>query len=243
MAFNFSKIKGLFVVEDETTEKNEQSEETQKKVEVKKQPDTKQAQFSQNQTVQTTKVVDNSAQTSNTSLPDGGFNQQIFESLVKAIQNANLPGEDYFEYAESLKAMKDIPLDEKIKIQTVLATLSTKGLTVQTVFDSADYYIKVLDNEKNKFYDAMKAQTNNLVVKKQKDIETLDKEIKAKSDQIALLTQEITKNQQEIEKIRNEMAQADNKIKSTEGSFVFTFEFVVNQIRENISKLKAVITK
>jgi len=249
MALNFDKLKSLFVVSEQDTSK---IDETGTKKEESTKNTTNQKTTSNDSTKNgVTWKINNPTTTNVTSTnnnaqdtPSGGtFNQQIFDSLTKAIVDANLPGEDYVEYAESLKAMKDIPLDEKIKIQTVFATLSTKGLTVQTVIDSADYYLKVLENEKTKFYDAMNSQTQGMVVKKQNDIDGMDKQIKAKSEQIAFLTQEITKNQEEIERIKGEINQATSKIKSAEGSFLFTFEFIANQIKENLQKIKSVTGK
>ena len=63
----------------------------------------------------------------------GEVNKQIFNSLTKAIADANLPGEDYLEFVSALQAMKGIDLQESVKMQTVLATLSTKGLTIQKI--------------------------------------------------------------------------------------------------------------
>jgi septal ring factor EnvC (AmiA/AmiB activator) len=231
-----NKLKGLFVV----TEENED----QKNTEANKQ--TEQKQTVENKTTQETsktkvnwKIESSSTTTPSSTETKGAFNQQIFDQLTKAIANANLPGEDYLEFMEALKAMKDIPLDENVKIQTVLATLSTKGLTIKTVLESADYYLKILDNEKTKFNEAVNSQTQGQINKKQKDIENLEKQIKSKTEQIALLTQEITKSQEEILKVKNEMAMADDKIKATQNSFATTYEMVANQIIDNVTKIKA----
>ena len=225
MALNLNKIKGLFIVpEDEVEGTNEKTEE--KKVEVKTAEPTKFVQKEQTVNV-------------NTITSQGEFNQNIFNSLTKAISDSNLPGEDYLEFVDALQAMKDIPLDENIKIQTVLATLSVKGLTLQKVLETAEYYIKVLDNEKQKFYEDLRLQMQNQIGKKQSELQEFEKQIRTKTEQIALLTEEITKLQQETVKIRGEASEAEVKIKNAENTFLTTFDIIVNQIKNNISKVTA----
>lgn len=230
MALDFTKIKSLFVYtqEEQQMVKNEQkisSEETRKKTtgidskkEVIRQPRAK-------------KNV-------STGSTNGAFNQKIHESLMKALSEANLPGEDYLEFAEAFMAMKDIPLEEKVKMQTVMVTLSTKGLTLQKIIESADYYVKVLENEKNKFSQVLNSQTDGKINNKYKDIKVLEKSINEKSETIKLLTEEITKSQEEILRMKNMIKEAEDKIKTTANDFNITFNFVVNKIKSDVEKIK-----
>ncbi len=228
MALNLNKIKGLFIVpEDEeittkkTTEKKEQTKNPIKKTK------TSESNISSG----ATSKLKNS--------PDkGDFNKQIFESLTKAIADANLPGEDYLEFMAALKAMEGIKLDEKVKMQTVLATLSTKGLSVQKIIESADYYVKVLENEKEKFKQAMIKQTQGKVGNKHKQIKDLEEKNRQKAEQIKALTDEINNNTAEIGKFKKDLESADLKIKSTENNFNVTYEHVANQIKNKIEKIK-----
>lgn len=249
MALKFDKLKSLFIVSEEVENENEQKkEETKKNISddkkqepLKKETDQKSSKVSWkinsgNEHIET----NNTMSETNT---DGKFNKRIFEQLMTAIHKANLPGEDYLEFMEALQAMKDLPLDEQIKIQTVFATLSTKGLTAQKVFESADYYLKVLENEKTKFYEALKSQTSNQIGKKKKEIKKLEDVIKSKTEQIALLNEEINQSKQIILKIKNEMNDADSKIKKTENDFNFTFLKIDKQIRNTIEKVKAFTNK
>jgi hypothetical protein len=224
MALNFNKIKGLFVVpEDEaegTEKKQEEKKEVQKKTTV------------ENTTSYTTQNV------TNTVSSKGEYNEQIFNSLTKAISDANLPGEDYLEFVSALAAMKSIDLAESVKMQTVLATLSTKGLSIQKIMESGDYYLKVLENEKDKFKQAMAQQTQGKVDEKHKQIKSLEESNIKKAEQIKALTDEINYNTEQIEKIKKDITDADNKIKTTENNFYVTFDYVANQIINNVEKIK-----
>lgn len=235
MALNFDKIKSLFVITEEEYSQTSQSKEKQSTTEKEtpKPPKTKataaprqerRQQFSAPPAGETT----------------GEFNQKVFDSLTQAISKANLPGEDYLEYIEALQAMKHLPLDEKVKVQTVLATLSTKGMSKQKILESAEYYSKILDNEKSKFNEALKGQTSGQIQRKDQEINQLEKANKEKADQIALLNEEIRKNQEEILRLKNEKTQAETKITKTVNDFNFTFELVTNQIKNNVEKLNQI---
>jgi len=218
MGLDFKKIKNLFIVEGE----NSQS-----------QIDTKNSENPSNKEKISTPSV-------NQPVTGGGFDQKIFDSLIKVLENKNLPGEDYMEFMEALQNMKNIQLDETLKMQTVLATLSTKGLTKNKILESADFYIKVLEDEKNKFNQALSQEINKQVDSKQKEIKNIEEQNKNKTEQIAQLTSEINQNLQEINKLKALMEEASAKIKSTENNFVFTFEAVISQIRNNITKINTI---
>jgi hypothetical protein len=227
MSLDFKKIKNLFVVENEI----DQSQLNSKK-----------------EVVSTSKNNINSKESTsysptpiiNQSNIGGNFDQKIFDSLIKVLEEKNLPGEDYMEFMEALQNMKNIPLEETVKMQTVLATLSTKGLTKQKILESADFYIKVLQDEKNKFNEVLKQETATKVESKQKEIKNLEDQNKSKTDQIAQLTAEINQNQQQISKIKTSIDESSLKIKATENNFNFTFEAVVSQIKTNSNKINSI---
>lgn len=210
MGFDLKKIKGLFV---ETS--------TQEPV--------------QQESVTTPSVTPPTLQSAG--VPAGAFDQGVFDSLMKVIESHNLPGEDYLEFLSALQAMQNIPLDEKLKIQTVLATLSTKGLTAQKIKESADYYKKVLQEEQKQFLVELNNQIHEQVKSKEKTIEDLQAQNKLKTDQITRLTQEINENQQKIVAVQSQLQEADARIKLAENNFTKTLEVILGQIDANLSKI------
>jgi len=211
MAFDLSKLKGLFV---ESTGELTSAPET------------------------TTTNNSSTPPVTSPSVPSSEIDQQIVESLLKSIEQNNLPGEDYLEFMEALVAMKNIPLDEAMKVQTVMATLSIKGLTVQKIRESAEYYKKVLSNELDQFLTELNNQIEKTVKSKEKIIEAEKLAIQQKSEQIAALTKQINDAQLEIQKNEEALKLANNKIMQTEATFQKAYHFVVNQIDSNISKIK-----
>jgi hypothetical protein len=211
MAFDVKKIKSLFV---ETSTDNGSKA-------VKK------------DSVDESKISNKSA----TVEPDK-LDTKIVDSLLKAIVDKNLPGEDYLEFLEALNAMKNIPLEDNMKVQTVMATLSTKGLTVAKIKESAEYYKKVLANEQSQFTAELNNQVEKTIKTKEKDIESLKVSIKQKTEQIAALTKDINDAQQKISTTEVLIKAAESKIKMTQENFDRAYNFVLNQIDLNLSKLK-----
>lgn len=232
MALNLNKIKGLFIIPEDEIEGGEKKTEPQKKEVVKKTE-------SKKTTTSTGTPIKTSINKVESKEPvKGEVNKQIFNSLTKAISDANLPGEDYLEFISALQAMKGIDLQESVKMQTVLATLSTKGLTVQKIIESADYYLKVLENEKDKFKQAMAQQTTGKIDGKHKQIKKLEQEKLQMEEQIKVLKDKINNNKEQIAKIEKDIAESDSKIKKTENDFNVTYEYVSNQIVDKIEKIK-----
>jgi hypothetical protein len=220
MAIDFRKIKGLFVEDVEET------------------PQQKSTSKLKGSSADPPPVDKLTFDLSNSALKKGSVDNKILDSLFKAISDNNLPGEDYLEFMEALKAMKSLDLDDKIKFQTVMATLSTKGLTKEKIIDSANYYIKVLQNEHEKFDVAVNNEIERQVSQKKSEIAEIEKQNKERAAELTRITEEIQKNQVEIGRLNTVIQAADQKIKVTANNFNVTYEFLVSQINADIEKIK-----
>ncbi len=230
---DFKKIKNLFVVSDGEPQ-NKKSAQIETKTE-KKQKNI--------QIVDATKSSQNSSSGIKQQVApqtQAKVNEKILTSLSKAIQDADLPGEDYLEYIEAVHSLKDLPLTEELKYKTAYTTLSTKGLTIQKIYESADYYIKILENERTKFYEALKQRSNSVVKQNKDQIAQLTAANKEKATLIQKLTAEIQGSQQKIAKMQKESTEAESKLKSTEMDFLATCKFMTDKIISNIEKVKQI---
>lgn len=254
MALKLNKFKKLFVVTEDIEEKKddnknqtiEKKNEENKVKNVTIQPENNSesskmswktsANSSENNEIKN-EVENNSEEVVNQT---GEFSQKIFEQLSQAITDSNLPGEDYIEFMEALAAMKNLQLDENVKIQTVFATLSTKGLSKEKVIESADYYLKVLENEKTKFYEVLNGHMKTQIKSKLDEITHLENSINEKENQISTLQEEIKQTKQVVLKIKNDIQQSDNKIKKTENDFQITYDKIANSIKNKIEKIKSI---
>lgn len=167
------------------------------------------------------------------------INPKILETLHKAMDKANLPGEDYYELTKAVEAMKDIPLSEGDKLKTALAALSTKGLTTGKVIDSARYYLEVLENEKRKFYTAFENKIKGSINADKERITKLKEAISEKSTKIEELKSIIKESKSRIMELQEEIEKSDEKVAGIEESFLYTYEHVVNKIKSDIEKVES----
>ena len=166
------------------------------------------------------------------------LNPKILETLHTAMDKANLPGEDYYELTKAVEAMKGIPLSEEDKIKTAIAALSTKGLTIAKVIESATHYLGVLENEKKKFYLAFENKIKDSINADRNKIESLSESIKQKNIQIEDLKKIIEESKTKIADLEKEISKSEEKVNEIEESFLFTYEHVVNKIKLDIEKIK-----
>lgn len=171
----------------------------------------------------------------------GVFNQEIYEHLTQAIEAANLPGEDYLEFVEALNAMRNLPISETAKMQSVMATLSTKGLTVQKIEDSAKFYLQILEKEKQKYNENISGEIDKELQTNKMSLEEMEKIAEQKQKEIERLNQELEHLHEEIARQKNDLLNVEDKVKEKKDSFNFTFDAVANQIKTNVEKVKQLV--
>ncbi|MFN8283736.1 MAG: hypothetical protein U0U67_11005 [Chitinophagales bacterium] len=212
MPLDLNKLKSLFIVED-TTEKTE-TEKTEQTT-------------TQNTTVQTTVVP-------------GNVDQTILDTLFKSLSDNNLQGFDYFEYKQSLKTLRGM-LDEQTAFKSAFATAATMGITKEKLLETANFYVKVLEKEKEKFDEAARSQGGATIEQKKKEIELTTKSIADKSEQIRKLTDEISAAQTKINELNAFVLQAEAKIADTSKNFIASYNSISSEISTDIEKIKQYI--
>ncbi len=232
---DFDKIKRLFVVEEENKNRKTKVSETKKSQRTQKTEKPQIVDASKDTTSRLTKTT-----TTNLVPSAAKLNEKILQNLSKAIEKADLPGEDYLEYIQAVHSLKDLPLSDEMRYKTAFTTLSTRGLTYKKILESADYYIKILENEKSKFYEALKQKSNTLINNNKSEITQLEAQNKEKAQLIAKLTSEIKENQQKIKTLTSKVNGSEAKIKGTEQDFLFTFDYMVKKIKSNIEKVNSI---
>ena len=213
MAFDLHKLKSLFVV-DETTQN------------------------------QTTENKEETTTTENNTTPPpvvvGNVDPSILDTLFKSLSDNNLQGFDYFEYKQSLKTLRGM-LDEQTAFKSAFATAATMGITKEKLLETANFYVKVLAKEKDKFDEAARSQGGGAVDAKKKEIELTTKSISDKAEQIRKMTDEISAAQTKINELNAFVLQAENKIAETSKNFIASFNTINTEINTDIEKIKQYI--
>jgi chromosome segregation ATPase len=173
----------------------------------------------------------------------GILDKKFADHLSKLMDDSNLTGHDYYEMKQALKAMDTLPIEESAKYQAAFATLSTMGVSLVKLIETANQYIEILNREKVKFAEETNSQVGSKVNSKEKEIEALTAQNNRKAEQIQQLTNEITTNQQAMAKLQAEISENTIKIQNAKNNFDVTHENFVAKIQSDIEKIKTYLNK
>jgi hypothetical protein len=161
--------------------------------------------------------------------PDGRFAGH-FDQLLN---EANIPGPDYYEFSRMIYAMQGIP-DEGARYSAAFAGLQVQGLDKQQLLTTAGEYLRILAADAGQFLQTVDSALQEKVYGKEKEAEK-------KASRIQVLSQEILQLQQQISALQAEVRA--NKDKLTGGSSAYTAESErrQQQIKNDIDKINQYI--
>lgn len=222
----FKNLKSIFI------EESESEENTSPKSEDK---------TTTNKDKQSTKESNNTSSTSDSvpNIPsEGKKDDKIIDTLFKAIEKSNLNGFDYLEFKQSVKGLEKIVVDEATRYKSAFATASTMGVTMKKLVETAEYYGKVLDKERQQFVKAASEQSNKLVEKRKQEMQYLLKSMAEKQKLIDQMQAELKTSEQKIKQIQTGIDKAAVKIESTKKNFETSFGIIRKQIDSDIEKIR-----
>lgn len=158
--------------------------------------------------------------------------------LVKAMEAANLEGFDYLEFKQSLKSLEAMPMDEATRYKSAYAMASTMGVSAQKLIATAGHYMKVLQQEEQKFEQALAGQVQSRVGERRQQIQSLDRLVQEKEKQIEKLRVEIEKHRKQAEKLKHEVGSAQAKVETTKNNFIASYNNVVRKIQNDVERMK-----
>ncbi|MEZ4885487.1 MAG: hypothetical protein R3E32_12215 [Chitinophagales bacterium] len=235
---NLKNLKSLFIVEDEEGQGSKTPVEEKKdepKQEVNQETTKKPEEDSKTSPQNNKQKVSDMPPPPTPKKPV--VSEKYYTMLMKAIEMNNLEGFDYLEFKHSLTALKNIPIDEPTKFQTAFATASTMGLTKQKLVESADFYKKVLEKEKDSFRNELQKHIGERLHKNEARTTDLAQMIQQKSEQIKKLTQEISQNQAELDKTRQQIEELKEKVQEERDSFVGTYDHLFAQMDKDVENI------
>ena len=211
------KFKSVFLVEEETTQTSNTTNEPAATPSVPQQGSTPAA-----------------TQTS----ASGAVSNKFVEILASALEKNNQDGFDYFEFRQSLINLSKMSMDEATRYKSAFAMAQTMGVTPAKLIDSAKFYLSVLSTEQTRFNEAHVQQRAKLIGNREDEAKNLDAMTRQKAEQIKQLTREIEEHQKQSENIRKEVSDATIKIENTKADFEATFTSVVAQLQSDVAKIQ-----
>ena len=168
----------------------------------------------------------------------GQEDKEIKQQLLDALEKANLPGYDYFEFIKAIDAQATIIPSEAMRFQSSFAMASTMGVSVQTLLSSAQHYIEILSTKEKEFISALEKHSTDAVGGKEGQISSIDSEMQKKAEQIQQLTQDINVLQEQKTALTNEISSNRIKIDTVKNNFYATLKTINDRIVNDINKIK-----
>ena len=168
----------------------------------------------------------------------GEVDDKIAATLADALEKNNQTGFDYFEYAKTVDALKATIPAEATLYQSAFASATVMGASAQTLLQSAEFYLGILDKKAIEFEHACKEEYAVSVEGKIKEITGIEEQIRQKAELIQQITNEINTFSTNKNTLLSEVEQSKNKIEIVRKKYNTTWEVFSSRIRLDIEKIK-----
>jgi DNA repair exonuclease SbcCD ATPase subunit len=158
--------------------------------------------------------------------------QKYTDILSNALDTANIPGVDFYEFCNALSKLETIMpgVDEVTRYKSAYYPLEASGATVQTMIETADHYLQILENEKKNFIDHNQAKISEEVDQRNKELEQINASINAKQAEITRLTQELTELSKNQKDLQEGIVSTKLKLESDYSVFMVVFEQFISKL-------------
>ncbi len=225
----FKQLKSLFIEEDKNAKEKAVKEEV------------KESEAAEDQDIvpeSSTTPVEQPAATTAPTPTQGKVSSKFMDVLLGAMEKNNIEGYDYLEFKKSLKNLAQVGnMDEGTRFQSAFAVAQPLGVSKAKLLETANFYLKILQDEEARFETALKNQRSKQIGSREEHIQKLGQSIEQKQKQIEQLQKEIAINQKEMDKIKSEISSSVTKVESTKSNFVASYNFIVSQIKGDIENI------
>lgn len=167
----------------------------------------------------------------------GGIDESIRKSLLQALEKKSGADFDYMKFIKAVDAQAAQIPAEAVRFQSVFATVSVMGITLQKLLDSSDSYLEVLKDEEEKFNVAYEEQEDS-VTGQNAAAADIDKQIEDVAKKIKDLTESINDLQTKKTTILNQCSELKVKLEQKKNSFSSTLKIMIKKITDDQSKIK-----
>jgi chromosome segregation ATPase len=172
---------------------------------------------------------------------DNEIDTATYNALLKAIKEKHQDGFDYLRFKQSVKSMQDLDMDEDTSIKSAFVTASTMGLTKKKLLASTNFYMNILNKERESFAEAMRNQLKSKVEAKKVEAEKLAAKIEDYKKKIAKMQEEMELYQNKIDSVDGAMESARKKIESTRDKFETTYHSIKEIMENDATKIEGIL--
>ena len=173
----------------------------------------------------------------------GVVNKDVYNTLMKVLEERNLPGPDYLELKKAADSMAAVITDETTRYFSAFSVLKSSNPTFNKsmVMDSLNEYIKFIESERSGAKVELQSIYDNEVGFRQKEIQKRVDIIENNKKKIEELNAEILTVSQEINTINGEMLAKQTELDIQEKNFNVTVDAVIAGLNTDKEKLNLII--
>ena len=164
--------------------------------------------------------------------------EKMIDSLLRAIDAANLDGFDYLEFKRAVKALQKFSMDEATQYRSAYTTASTIGVTLPELVSSAQHYLHVLDAERDKFQASFQAEYDRKITQSETEVKRLRQEMADKASEIERLQREIELRNERVNELERVTEAGRARVIRTRDAFGASYAHVRNLIAGDIDRMK-----
>jgi len=194
-----------------------------------------------------TRPIFPSTSTPTPAVDDGEIDESYINHLYDFMTKNNLPGPDYYEFANSLDEMQtelDGASEEKI-FQMTYKVAYKQTLSVEQLLESGKKYIQLFKQHKREFDDYLNSEAQKSIGSTTNDNNQLlssnqdsNKKIEELKNQLLFLQKQIADNNKKIEENNNFITSETQKLESKKFKFEKAFNVIMTKIEDDINKIK-----
>lgn len=164
-----------------------------------------------------------------------------------AMREANLPGDDYYEFRIQLSKMRERMgnrTSEDALLESVLINFEAKNIYPKDLIAFADHYLQALTSKKDQFINEagnekvnIQQQREGQIVQAQKDIDAKLQRIEQMKHEIEGLQAAVAQQNNSMEVTRSSIKEATQKIDDSQVELQTAFDFMATGIRGEIKIL------
>lgn len=191
-----------------------------------------------------TPVMNLNANTFNSTKIEGNVNPKILAVLSETLEKANIEGPDYQELKSGADKMEKAGISDE-NARYIAAYIGLKAgypsLTKEHIIKSIDYYIEVVNKEKEAGLAELAEKKKNSVDNKKEEIQKIEETINNLKNEIEQCKKRVEEETNKITKYRNEVLASKIECEQNEADFNATIEVVINKLKSDKEKFNLIL--
>jgi len=167
----------------------------------------------------------------------GQEDDQIKEDLVKALDEANIEGYDYFEFRQALINMEGVIKTEPERFKATYAAVGAM-ITPERLIETALHYVGVLEKKGESFQGYVQQMTAEKVTANEEAAADADNRIQEIQAQIDQLNQNVAELLENKKVFQQEAIDAGAKIQQVQMNFNTTCTSIIRKIQSDAKKIE-----